>query len=113
MGAFMQSEMTILFTIAGMALVTVLPRILPLLLLSAANLPGWLRIWLEYIPVAVLAAMLVPSLLIADGHLDFSQENVYLWAALPCLWVTWHTRSLLGTVGTGLVIVIAARLLGM
>lgn len=113
MAAFMQSEMTISLTIVGMALVTILPRILPLLLLSTASLPGWLRIWLEYIPVAVLAVLLVPSLLIKDGHLNFSQENLYLWAALPCLWVAWRTRSLLGTVGTGLVIVIAVRLLGL
>ena len=104
--------MTTLFTILGMALVTSLPRILPLLMLSVERIPSWLRTWLEYIPVAVLAAMLLPSLLVKDGSLNVSGNNLYLWAALPCFVVAWRTRSLLWTVASGLLVVMAVRLIG-
>lgn len=104
--------MTILLTLIGMALVTMVPRVLPLLLLSTRKLPVWLRTWLEYIPVAVLAAMLLPSLVSMDGAINLSFDNLFLWVSIPCFVVAWRTRSLLGTVGTGLVLVITARWLG-
>jgi len=105
--------MIILLTLIGMALVTIVPRVLPLLLLSTRKLPVWLRTWLEYIPVAVLAAMLFPSLLTVNGAIHVSPDNLFLWVSIPCFVVAWRTRSLLGTVGTGLIIVVAARWLGL
>ncbi|NMC46368.1 MAG: AzlD domain-containing protein [Chloroflexi bacterium] len=104
--------MTIVLTLVGMALVTIVPRVLPLLLLSTRKLPAWLRTWLEYIPVAVLAAMLLPTLVTTDGCIDLTFDNLFLWLSIPCFVVAWRTRSLLGTVGTGLALVMAARWLG-
>lgn len=104
--------MTIVLILVGMALVTIAPRVLPLLLLSTRKLPGWLRTWLEYIPVAVLAAMLVPALMTMDGSINLASDNLFLWISIPCFVVAWRTRSLLGTVGTGLLLVMAARWLG-
>ncbi len=40
------------------ALVTAVPRVLPLLVLSRLRLPAWLLDWLRYVPVAVLASLL-------------------------------------------------------
>ena len=37
------------------ALVTAVPRVLPLLVLSRLRLPAWLLDWLRYVPVAVLS----------------------------------------------------------
>ena len=52
-----------IWLLAGMFLVTYLPRLIPLLILSGQNgdkpLPSWLTRWLGYVPVAVLAAMLI------------------------------------------------------
>lgn len=105
------AEKTQLMVILGMALVTYLPRLLPAWFLRGRELPGFLAAWLKYIPAAVLAALLLPSLLVEDGGLHLAWDNLYLWAALPALLVAWKTKSLFATVLTGMAVVALARLL--
>ena len=107
----------VLWTIVGMGLVTYLPRLAPLLVLSRRGaserpLPPWVARWLGYVPAAVLAAMLVPSLLVAEGRAHLAWDNLYLWAALPTAWIAWKTRSLVGAVTAGVALVALGRLLG-
>lgn len=52
-----------------MALVTYLPRMLPLVLLRKKIESRWLQSFLYYIPYAVLAAMTLPDLLFSTGQL--------------------------------------------
>jgi len=104
---------TILITILGMGAVTYLPRLLPVLLLSSKKLPPLVETWLRYVPVAVLSAMLLPSLVVNDGALDFSGNNLFLWAATPTFLVAWKTRSLFGSVIVGMAVVALARYLGI
>ena len=106
----------ILLTIVGMGLVTYLPRLVPLLLLSGRGgsegaLPAWIRRWLGYVPVAVLAAMLLPALLVVEGRAHLAWDNLYLWAALPTAGIAWKTRSLIGAVLVGVAVVALGRLL--
>lgn len=91
---------SVLWVIFGMAVVTYLPRMLPLVLLSRLRLPPWLMHWLRFVPVAVLAALLAPGLLLAEGRL--APVNPSVLAALPTFWVAAKTRNLLITVLTGL-----------
>jgi branched-subunit amino acid transport protein len=104
-------QQTIFLTILGMAAVTYLPRLLPTWLLSSRDLPRWLVLWLRNVPVAVLAAMLFPAIMTQHGELSISPRNLFLLAAFPTLLVAWKTRSLFGSVITGLVVVALARLL--
>ncbi|MFO7172492.1 MAG: AzlD domain-containing protein [Bacillota bacterium] len=92
----------VLLVIGGMALVTALPRILPLVLLSRFALPHWLMRWLAYIPVAVLAALLARELFVPEGRLLGLANNLGLWATLPTLAVALLTRNLMATVLTGI-----------
>jgi branched-subunit amino acid transport protein len=119
----------VLLTIIGMGVVTYLPRLLPLLLLtrqqrapqradgSDGALPPLLEAWLRHVPAAVLAAMLFPSLLVSEGRLHLaadrllSADNLYLWGAIPTLLVAWKTRSLIGAVLAGVAVVALGRLL--
>ena len=106
----------IALTIVGMAAVTYLPRLLPLLLLTrgqaaSSGLSPWVEAWLRYVPAAVLAAMLLPGLFVAGGRLSLRLDNLYLWAAIPTLLIAWKTRSLVGAVLAGMVIVALGRLL--
>jgi len=106
-------EQTAIFvTILGMSVVTFLPRLLPVLLLSSRRLPILIVAWLRFIPVAVLAAMLLPSLVVNDAKLDFSGSNLFLWAAIPTFLVAWKTRSLFGSVIVGMIVVALARYFG-
>lgn len=101
----------VLYTIVGMALVTYLPRLLPMWLLSSKPLPAVVVTWLRYVPAAVLAAMLFPSLLLVDEQVNIGFDNLYFWAALPTLLVAWKTRSLFGSVVVGMVLVALVRFL--
>ena len=106
-------QKTILITIFGMGAVTYLPRLLPVLLLSSKKLPPLVETWLRYVPVAVLSAMLLPSLIVNDDALDFSSSNLFLWAAFPTFLVAWKTRNLFGSVIVGMAVVALARYLGL
>jgi branched-subunit amino acid transport protein len=105
------AETTILITLVGMAIVTFLPRLIPAWFLRGRQLPQFLISWLSYVPVAVLAALLLPSLLIEDNQINFSINNLYLWAAIPAGLVAWKKKSLFGTVITGMVVVAVIRFL--
>jgi len=98
------------FMILGMGMVTYVPRWLPLIFLSRQQLPQWLVDWLDFIPVAILSALLAPLLLTsgADPHLDFGRAE--LLAAVPTFAVAFWTRSLGGTVLAGMLIFWLIRL---
>ena len=91
-----------IYLILGMSLVTQLPRLLPLVVLSRLSLPPIVIRWLKQIPVAVLSALLFPSLHIADGRLSLSLNNTALLAAIPSIIVAAKTKNLFLTVLAGI-----------
>ena len=100
--------------IAGMALVTFLPRIVPILLLPGRRMPKVVERWLSLIAPAIMSALLLPELLLdRSGEVpSLSFCNLYLFAAFPTFIVAWKTKSLFGAVVTGLATVALVRLLG-
>jgi branched-subunit amino acid transport protein len=104
-------QKVIFLTILGMAFVTYIPRLVPVYFLSSRSLPPLVVAWLRYVPVAVLAAMLFPSLLVQESQINLGPDNLFLWAALPTLLVAWKTRSLFGSVVVGMIAVAAGRYL--
>ena len=50
--------------IAGMAVVTYLPRLLPALFLDRFRFPPWFEKWLKSIPYAALGALIFPGILL-------------------------------------------------
>lgn len=106
-------DQTLIFwTIVGMAVVTYLPRLLPTLFLSGRTLRPLIASWLRLVPPAVLAAMLVPSLLVRETTVDLRFENLFLWAALVAFGVAWKWKSLSATVLVGMGLVALGRYLG-
>ncbi len=99
----------IFYTMLGMAAVTYIPRMLPIIFLASRSLPPYLIKWLSYIPISVLAAMLLPELLVKQETIDVSSGNIFLWAAIPTLFIGWLTKSLYLTVLTGMGIIAGYR----
>jgi branched-subunit amino acid transport protein len=95
-----------------MAIVTYLPRLLPTLFLSGKTLRPIFASWLRLIPPAVLAAMLVPSLLVPDKSIELGFDNLFLWAALIAFPVAWKWNSLFATVIVGMGLVALGRFFG-
>lgn len=99
----------LIFLFFGMGLVTYLPRMLPMVVLSKIKMPELVLRWLRYIPPAVLAALLVPELLLKQGQWHFSFENHYLLAAVPTFAVAFYVRSLFLPVAAGMAAVVLFR----
>ncbi|MEN1990662.1 MULTISPECIES: AzlD domain-containing protein [Paenibacillus] len=105
----MEIRWDVFWIIMGAALLTFLPRVLPLMLFSRIPIPGWLLRWLEYVPVAVMAALIGQELFMSGNQLIPITQNAALWAALPTFAVAIWTRSLLGTVLVGIVAMMVLR----
>ena len=93
-----------LFLFGGMGLVTYLPRALPLLYLAHKQLPQWLIDWLGLIPVAILSALLAPTLFTDAASRSLSLGKIEFIVAIPTLIFALKTRSLGGTVLVGMVL---------
>ena len=97
----MEIKTTFLLIILLGAFVTFIPRSLPLLILSKMNIPESFAKWLEHIPVAVMAALVIQELAVPNDEFGYFFGNVRLLAALPTLLVAFITKSLLFTVIVG------------
>ncbi|MBI9051540.1 MAG: AzlD domain-containing protein [Anaerolineaceae bacterium] len=94
-----------LLILLGMTAVTYIPRVLPLWLLTKRELPNALRIWLQYIPPAILAALLMPSLLVQNELLNLNWNNTALLAAIPTFYVAYRFKNTLLTIFVGMLVV--------
>ena len=93
-----------LAVILGMGLVTFLPRWLPLVYLTRRSLPAWLVEWLEFIPAAILSAILLPALVIDDASRSVDLSRPEFLVAIPTFLFAILTKSLGGTVIVGMVL---------
>jgi len=89
-----------------MAVVTYLPRFLPMYVLTRLEIPQTATSWLRYVPVAVLSALIVPGILTTNRQVFFSPVNSYFLASIPAFLVAWRTRSMLLTVVAGMAAVL-------
>lgn len=107
----MEIRAEILWIILGTSIVTFIPRVLPLVVLSRMDLPEWGLRWLNYVPISVMAALVGQELLVSDGQFVSFGDNLELWAAVPAFLVAIFTRSLLGTVVVGIAALMGLRYL--
>ena len=87
--------------IGGMT-VTYLIRLSFILFFPPERLPEWFRRGLQYVPPAVLAALIAPDLLLLDGTLHLSFANHRLVAGSIAALVAWRTGNTWLTIVSGL-----------
>ncbi|MFP4017110.1 MAG: AzlD domain-containing protein [Halanaerobiales bacterium] len=95
-----------LILFSAMYLVTYIPRVLPILILTRMEIPDIIIRWLRYIPVAILAALLAPGILMVESRLTISYDNIFLLAALPTFLVAVYKKNIFLTVITGMLAVL-------
>ena len=103
------ADFLVLFS--GMGMVTYLPRAFPLIYLAHKRLPEWLVDWLSLIPVAILSALLAPSLFTDSVTHALRFGKTELLVAIPTLIFAIKTRSLGGTVLVGMLLFWLASLI--
>lgn len=100
-----------LLTILGCALVTLIPRILPFLLVRKMKLPEFLLRYLSYVPLAILTALFVQSLLQKEAGQFPSIKLLPFLASLPTILTAILTKSLIAIVIIGVLSMALLRLL--
>ena len=98
-----------LAVIIGMGLVTFIPRWLPLIYLTKRSMPSWLVEWLDYIPAAILSAILLPALITDSATKSIDLGRPEFIVAIPTLLFAIVTKSLGGTVIVGMILFALAR----
>jgi branched-subunit amino acid transport protein len=96
--------------IIGLALISVLTRSFFFISEREVPLPGWLRQGLRYAPLAALAAIVVPQIVLTQGQLISTWQDARLFgAAAGAAWFAWR-RGILGTIVCGMAVFLPLRL---
>jgi branched-subunit amino acid transport protein len=88
--------------ITGMALVTFAVRYPVLALVGKIQMPERIFKALRYVPPSVLAAIILPEMVLREGQLALSPDNARLVAGIVGGLVAWRTKNLLLTIVLGM-----------
>jgi len=97
------------FAIIGLAAITVATRGFFLYPDQELPLPNWLKQGLRYAPLAALAAVVAPEIVVQQGHLLSTYRDARLFAALAATGYFFWRRGILGTIVTGTLVMVALR----
>ncbi len=89
--------------IAGMAVLTFVPRYIPFGLAGKVTIPPLISQALSYVPIAVLTVIIVQTTLIRDGEVVLTVQNHHLIAAIVAFFVSLMTKHQFLAIGLGLV----------
>jgi branched-subunit amino acid transport protein len=97
--------------IVGLAGVTVLTRCFFFILDRSWSLPAWAQRALQYAPVAALAGVVVPEVVMTNGQLVGSWQDARLFAAVAGAAFYFWRRSVLVTLIGGMAVYVPLHLL--
>ena len=99
-----------LLTIVALGVVTVITRGFFFLSERPWTLPHWAQRGLQYAPIAALAAVVVPEVVMSHGVLIQTWQDARLFAvAGGLLWFVWQ-RGVLGTIVCGMAVYLPLRI---
>jgi branched-subunit amino acid transport protein len=103
-----------LMVILGLTLVTVLTRSFFYISSKPWHLPHWAQRGLQYAPIAALAAVIIPEMVMTQGQLISTWKDGRLFAVLAgAAWFFWRRgagQAVLGTIVTGMAVYLPLHL---
>ncbi len=100
--------------IVGLTLVTVLTRSFFFISSKPWSLPQWAKRGLQYAPIAALAAVIVPEVVMTQGHLISQWQDARLFAVAAGVgWFYWRRgvgHAVLGTILVGMAVYVPLHL---
>ncbi|MBT9477340.1 AzlD domain-containing protein [Polaromonas sp.] len=100
--------------IAGLAVVTVVTRSFFFISSRPWHLPHWAQRGLQYAPIAALAAVIAPELVMTQGQLIASWQDARIYgAAAGAAFYFWRRgagQAVLGTIVVGMAVYLPLRL---
>jgi branched-subunit amino acid transport protein len=107
-------ELWTLSVIVALALVTLLTRCFFLFSGKDWHLPDWVQRGLQYAPIAALAAVIAPEILLTQGQLPSTWKDARLFgAAVGLAWYFWRrgaSQAVLGTIVLGMTVYLLLHL---
>lgn len=98
-----------ILTIVGLGAITVITRSFFLFPDKEVPIPAWLREGLRYAPLAAMAAVVVPELLMTQGELLHTWRDARVFGALAGALYFWWRRGMLGTIVVGTSVMLVLR----
>jgi branched-subunit amino acid transport protein len=99
-----------LLAIFGLTVLTIVTRGFFFLTERELPMPAWLLQGLRYAPLAALVAVIAPEIVMTQGHLIGSWRDARLFAAAAGLAYFFWRRGILGTIVTGMAVLLSLRL---
>jgi len=103
------SNWEMVLAILGLAVITVGTRGFFLYPERELPLPAWLRQGLRYAPLAALAAVVAPEVVMTQGHLITTLKDARIYGTLAATAYFFWRRGILGTIVTGTLVLVALR----
>jgi len=104
------NSMDAFITIAGLTAITVVTRAFFLFSDRELVLPDWVQRGLRYAPLAALAAVIVPEVVMTQGHLIDTWRDARLYAVAAATAYFFWRRGILGTILTGMAVLVPLKL---
>jgi branched-subunit amino acid transport protein len=104
------TDLWTLTVIAGLAAVTVLTRCFFFILDRSWTLPGWAERALQFAPVAALAGVIAPEVVMAGGDLISTWQDARLFGAAIGASLYFWRRSVLLTMAGGMAVYLPLHL---
>ena len=96
--------------VVGVTAITVLTRGFFFLSRREVPFPGWLERGLRFAPLAALAAVVAPEIVLTQGELIRTWQDPRLFASAAAVaWYFWR-RDIFGTIVAGMVVLLSLRL---
>jgi branched-subunit amino acid transport protein len=106
----MMSTWQAVLAVIGLTLITIVTRGFFFLSRREVPIPAWLRQGLRYAPLAAMAAVVVPEVVMLQGRLIPGWQDARLFAvAAGAAWFWWR-RGILGTILVGMAVLLPLRL---
>jgi branched-subunit amino acid transport protein len=99
-----------IIAIVGLTLITIITRGFFLLPQRELPLPGWLKRGLKYAPLAALAAVIAPEMLMTQGALISTWADARLPALAVAISYFLVKRGILGTIVLGMLVYLPLRI---
>lgn len=104
------TDLWTLAVIVGLAGVTVLSRCFFFILERPWSLPDWARRALQYAPVAALAGVVLPEVVMTQGQLIATWQDARLFATAAGVAIFFWRRSVLMTLVAGMAVYLPLHL---
>ena len=96
--------------IGGLACITVIARGFFLLSSKPWSLPSWAQRALRYAPIAALSAVVVPEILVSQGHMVATWQDARIYASLAGAAAFVWRREVLATMAVGMAVYLPLHL---